>query len=311
MLDVRSTVRTFSVAPLMIFLAVSIGAQTPVDDQPQSSLPTMAATSSLATATSPQQQSAPKPSLERQFLKDLLHDQHVIWASPFHLASHDGYWLVPLGLGTAALIGTDHETAEQLSNATTRLSISRNISRIGAGYTAAGIAGGFYLVGYLAKDDKARETGLLSTEALIDGAIVAEALKAITQRPRPNSDNGSAEFFDGGSSFPSGHSITAWALATVIANEYHDHRLVQIGAYSLAALVSMSRFTGHNHFLSDVLIGSAMGYGMGLYVYRAHHDPNLDTLSGKLLTRLSFAPRFQPRYGWQAATYGSSAAYHF
>ena len=139
---------------------------------------------------------------------------------------------------------------------------------------------------------------------------IGGALKAITQRPRPNNDNGSAEFFDGGDSFPSGHSITAWALAAVIANEYHHHRLVQIGAYGLAALVSMSRFTGRNHFLSDVLIGSAMGYGIGRYVYRAHHDQNLDTLSGKL-TQFSLSPLFQPGYGRRAAIYGLAVVYHF
>src|SRR5439155_937905 len=60
-------------------------------------------------------------------------------------------------------------------------------------------------------------------------------------------------------------------LATVIANEYHDHRAVEIAAYGLASAVSISRFTGHNHFLSDVLVGSALGYGIGRYVYKTHH----------------------------------------
>jgi membrane-associated phospholipid phosphatase len=302
MLDVRSTVKYSNAATMiMILLAVSIGAQTPpAGQQPQSS----------STPNSSPQQSARKPSLERQFFRHLLRDQRAIWTSPLHLSGHEAYWLVPLGLGTAALIGTDHETAEQLGNSATRLSISRNVSRIGEWYMGAGVAGGFYLVGRLTDNEKARETGILSAEAFIDGAVVGQVLKAITQRPRPTSDNGSGEFFARGSSFPSGHSITAWALAAVVANEYHGHRLVQIGAYSLAALVSLSRFTGQNHFLSDVLIGSAIGYGIGRYVYRAHHDPNLDTLSGKL-TRLSFSPHIQPRARGRAATYGLSVAYNF
>jgi membrane-associated phospholipid phosphatase len=301
MLDMRSTVRSFKAIPcIIILLAASVGAQTPSAGTSQS----------FPTQTSTSQQSATKPSLERQFLRNILRDQRAIWTSPFHLDGHDGYWLVPLGLGTAALIATDHETAEQLGDSTLRLSISRNISRIGVGYTAAGIAGGFYIVGRLAKNEKARETGILGAEALINGVIVGQALKAITRRPRPIDDNGSGEFFSGGSSFPSGHSITAWALAAVVANEYHKHRLVQIGAYSLATLVSMSRFTGRNHFLSDVLIGSAVGYGIGRYVYRTHHDPALDTLSGKA-ARFSFSPQFQPGYNGRAARYGLSVAYSF
>lgn len=294
MLDMRAMLRYSKAASIILLLAtVNIGAQTP---QP-SSAPTS-------------QQSATKSSLERQFLRNLLRDQRAIWTSPFHLSGHDAYWLVPLGLGTAALIGTDHKTAEQLGDDATRLSISRNISRVGVGYTAAGIAGSFYLVGRLAKNEKARETGILSAEAFIDGVIVSEVLKNITQRPRPINDDGSGEFFTGGTSFPSGHSITAWALAAVVANEYHDHRLVQIGAYSLATLVSMSRFTGRNHFLSDVLIGSVIGYGIGRHVYRAHHDTNLDALSGKL-KHLNFSPHFRPGYRGRASEYGISMNYSF
>jgi len=60
-------------------------------------------------------------------------------------------------------------------------------------------------------------------------------------------------------------------MATVIANEYQDHRAVQIAAYGVASAVSVARFTGHKHYLSDVLAGSALGWGVGRYVYSAHH----------------------------------------
>src|ERR1044072_4823379 len=66
-----------------------------------------------------------------------------------------------------------------------------------------------------------------------------------------------SEFFDGGNSFPSGHSTQAWAVATVIANEYHDRRMVQVAAYGAATAVSVARFTGQKHYLSDVVAGSA------------------------------------------------------
>jgi membrane-associated phospholipid phosphatase len=46
---------------------------------------------------------------------------------------------------------------------------------------------------------------------------------------------------------------------------------VQIAAYGLATAVSIARFTGHKHYLSDVLAGSALGWGVGRYVYGAHH----------------------------------------
>jgi len=131
-------------------------------------------------------------------------------------------------------------------------------------------------VGRATGNARARETGRVGGEALIDSALVFTVLKSVSQRPRPTIDDAHAEFFDGGRSFPSGHAASAWALATVIANEYHDRRAVRVAAYGLASAVSVSRYTARKHFLSDVLVGSVIGYGIGRHVYRTHHDPALD-----------------------------------
>jgi membrane-associated phospholipid phosphatase len=187
----------------------------------------------------------------------------------------DAKWLAPLGISVAALAVTDQKTG-RLSDSSRRISVSKDISFAGSIYSTGGLAAVFYLAGRATGNARARETGLLGGEALIDTALVYSVLKNVSQRPRPSVDDAHAEFFDGGHSFPSGHAASAWALATVVANEYHDRRAVQIGAYGLAAAVSVSRYTGRNHFLSDVLVGSLIGYGIGRYVYRTHHDPALD-----------------------------------
>jgi len=95
-------------------------------------------------------------------------------------------------------------------------------------------------------------------------------------RSQSISTSGHGDFLEGGNSFPSGHSMAIWSVATVVALEYRRHRWVQFTAYGIATLVSVSRFTGSNHFLSDVLIGSAIGYGTARYVYQSHHDPVLN-----------------------------------
>jgi membrane-associated phospholipid phosphatase len=218
---------------------------------------------------------SPTPSPERHFFANILRDQRAIWTSPFHLGREDAKWLAPLGLSTLALAATDQETGE-LSNDRRRISVSRDISQAGGIYSTGGLAAAFYLVGRATGNARARETGLLGGEALIDTALVYGVLKNVSQRPRPTQDDAHAEFFDGGHSFPSGHAASAWALAAVVANEYHDRRAVQVGAYGLAAAVSVSRYTARKHFLSDVLVGSAIGYGVGRYVYRTRHDPAPD-----------------------------------
>jgi membrane-associated phospholipid phosphatase len=256
-------------------------------------------------------QPSPTPSLERKFLKNILLDQRAIWTSPLHLRADDANWLVPLGLSTAALIATDRRTAGALHNNRLRLNISRDVGYLGSAGGASSIAGAFYLIGRATHNARARETGVLGGEALIDGGIVALVIKHSTQRRRPRAKE-PGDFFEGGLSFPSGHTIAAWSLATIVAHEYRGNRLVQVSAYGLAAAASMARFTGRNHFLSDVLFGSAIGYGIGRYVYRTHHDPALGSISqlsphvpSKLL------PLIIPRYERSARNYGVALVWSF
>jgi len=275
-------------------------------------------TSNGLAQTSPAGSALPKPTpgLEKKFLVNILKDQRAIWTSPFRVRGRDAKWLAPLGLSTMALIATDRRTSGELvenGDNLNRLRISRNISKLGSLYSTAGAAGVIYLAGRATHNDHLRETGLLGAEALIDSSIVVTALKTASQRQRPPEDHSSGEFFDGGSSFPSGHAISAWSLATVIAQEYGHHRpLVQIGAYSLATAVSLSRYTGRNHFLSDVLVGSALGYGIGRYVYHKHHDPALDARNdkrGNNVLRSRFFPRITPLYYPRAHSYGGMLAW--
>jgi membrane-associated phospholipid phosphatase len=264
-----------------------------------------------------QPQPTPTPSLEKRFLANILRDQRAIWTAPFSLQRGDARWLAPLGIATAVLLATDRHTSGELfvgANHRRRINISGDFSRLGTGYATGGVAAAFYFVGRAKHDARARETGVLSAEALIDSAIVVTALKTATQRQRPTMDHASGEFFEGGSSFPSGHAIAAWSVATVVASEYGRHRpLVRFGAYGIATVVSLARYTGTNHFLSDVLVGSALGYGIGRYVYKTHHDRSLDvdngTIKKKTITQSKLFPRIAPSYSRRGHTYGATFAW--
>jgi membrane-associated phospholipid phosphatase len=275
---------------------------------------------SLAQTPSHSNSSRPKqrPSPEKKFLVNILHDQRAIWTSPFHMRESDSKWLAPLGLSTIALIATDRRTSGELvenGDNRSRLRISKDISSIGSFYATGAAAAAFYLTGRATNNARARETGLLGAEALVNSVILVSVLKTVSQRQRPLVDHSSGEFFDGGSSFPSGHAISAWSFATVIAQEYGQHRpLVKFGAYGLATAVSLSRYTARKHFLSDVLVGSAMGYGIGRYVYHKHHDSTLDAQNEKEngdLARSKLFPRIAPLYNPRAHVYGGTLTWDF
>lgn len=281
-------------------------------------LPASAQTPSASPAPSPKPSPTAKPasktSIERHFLTNVLKDQRDIWTSPLHLRKRDMRWFIPLGVTTAALFATDKSTAGALDNNPTRLSVSRKVSYLGEGYTIGGAAAAFYLIGAATGNSRARETGVLTAEALIDGAIVAQVLKFATERPRPLSDGGSGRFFRGGNSFPSGHAVSIWSFAAVIDGEYGRHRpLVRFGVYALATAVSLSRYTGRNHFPGDILVGSAIGYGIGHYVYRRHHDTDLDAPGGaKKTSKLEkYFPLIAPQYDARQRLYGARLSWNF
>jgi len=178
----------------------------------------------------------------------------------------------------------------------------------GSIYGVAATAASFYFLGREKHNERARETGILIAEGSIDSVIVYSALKVATQRSRPDTGRERSEFFDGGSSFPSGHATQAWSMATIIANEYHDKRVVQIAAYSIASAVSFARFTGGSHYISDVLVGSAVGYGIGRYVYHAHHRKSSQSGDDDGISRhLSIAPAFSR----SARQYGIGLTWEF
>src|SRR5256714_894418 len=232
--------RSISIAPrarraalsfiLVCLAAAAASAQSPPGAQP---------------SPTPQPRPSPTPA-GRHFFGNILRDQRAIWTSPLRVGRGDAKWLAPLGASAAVLFATDRRTAGEAAEGGTnplRVRISRDISRGGDFYTTGALAATFYLAGRASHNARARETGVLGAEALIDSGIVSTAVKEITQRTRPTGGRGRSDFFDGGTSFPSGHSIEAWSLATVIAHEYHDRLAVQIAAYGIASAVSVSRFT--------------------------------------------------------------------
>ena len=290
----RRSQRLFGTAVVaaVLLTAFAVQAQTPTEPGPRA---TPSAT----------------PSLEREFFKNILRDQRTIWTAPLHLQRKDAKWLVPFGIGSMALITTDRISGDEMAEFDHAVKPSRIISYGGSTYGAGAIAGTFYLVGRANHDDRARETGLLSAESLIDSLIVGKGLKEITQRARPLAGRERSEFFDGGSSFPSGHSIQAWSVATIVAKEYAHHPLVKVAAYGAATAVSFSRFTGQKHYLSDVLVGSALGYGIGQYVFRARHRTPAESFAPDQLQTSTRWPAIAPQYNRRAHQYGMAVSWSF
>jgi len=282
---------------LVLLLACCLGSRSTAQEQtssPFSSLLTAREEACYSTETEPL-----KP-LSKKIFKNILLDQKAIWTSPFHMKRSDAKWWVLFGAATGALIATDHWTSQQLPNTKDQVRFSGRVSNAGI-YALAPLTGGLYVVGVFSDNAKARETGLLGAEALVDGLVLFEGLKLATGRERPLVSDGHGHFFRGGDSFPSGHAMESFALASVIAHQYRNKKIVPVLAYGLAALVSASRLSGQQHFASDVVVGGAMGWFVGTYVFRTHQNASRSQRSAiKAILSPQVRPDVQPgdhRYG--------------
>jgi membrane-associated phospholipid phosphatase len=218
---------------------------------------------------------APKtqtPMTEKGLPLAILKDQLSIWSSPVRIRTHDVIWLLPLGAATGITLATDTGAMRRVSRDRTSNKDNVNASNYLLGGGIA-VPVGLYSVGLFKDNAHARETSILSGEALVDSVIAEEVTKLIFRRERPLYNNAAGDFFapnvGATGSFPSSHSMLAWTLTGVITGEYPS-KWVQVGAYSLASGVSLTRVLGQEHFPSDVLVGGAAGWLIGHFVFERH-----------------------------------------
>jgi membrane-associated phospholipid phosphatase len=213
----------------------------------------------------------PQNRLGSSFLEHLASDQKQFWTSPTRFHSKDLKWILPAAGVTTAFLASDRWWSKQVP--ISHMAMSKKISDYGT-YSFVGLAGGSFLLGQIKGDDHLSEAGLLAGEAAMNSSAVAYSFRELTQRQRPYMGIGNGDFLAEGSSFPSEHSAIAWSVASVWAHEYPGW-LSQVAAYSLASAVTITRVTAKQHFPSDAIIGSALGWYFGRQAYRTHHDPEL------------------------------------
>jgi membrane-associated phospholipid phosphatase len=204
---------------------------------------------------------------------NILKDQAAIWTSPARIRPRNLAYLIPLGLATTVVMTPDHQvmSSSRLDDPSLNSHATTASNGLLGGFVVAPVL--LYGLGHIHHDDHATETGTLAGEAMVDSLVVDEVLKAATMRERPTLDGAKGKFFQKSvgldSSFPSTHSIIAWSSAAVIASEYPGP-LTQITAYGLATGLSLTRVLARQHFPSDVLVGSAVGWMVGRYVFHKH-----------------------------------------
>jgi membrane-associated phospholipid phosphatase len=210
-------------------------------------------------------------------LPNLISDQERLWSFPARLAQGQSW--IPTGavLGTTAGLVTLDPTEASYFRRTSSFHGFNDIFTGNAtvvGTTA--VPASLYVIGPVRKDAKMQRTALFAGEAVADAEILTTILKDATKRVRPAGFPTQGNLYDswfessgsllrGNGSFPSGHTIAAFSVATVVARRYGNHRWVPYAAYGMAALVGFSRLSLSAHFLSEVFMGGALGYSISRF----------------------------------------------
>ena len=120
-----------------------------------------------------------------------------------------------------------------------------------------------------------QDASIAALEAGALAAVGAELLKRGVGRARPETGLGPSEFDPGTSdddyfSFPSRHAAVMWAAATPYAKEFDAPWL-----YGLAGITTFARAASREHWLSDAVAGSLLGYWLGSIAWEARREARL------------------------------------
>jgi hypothetical protein len=190
---------------------------------------------------------------------------------------------------TVIMFPADQAIARQLtdSSLTTNRFFQHSANGL-EGITAPGayiIGGGLYAVGRLAHKPNMADLGWHGTESVILATAITGVLKTTLGRARPfvSSDTNPTDFKLGGGfgnadrqSFPSGHTTTAFAVASSVTSETrrlypNAVKFVAPVLYGGATLVGLSRMYHNKHWASDVVLGAGIGTFSGIKVVRYSH----------------------------------------
>jgi membrane-associated phospholipid phosphatase len=210
----------------------------------------------------------------RQLPANFLNDQKNLWLFPTKLAQ-GRHWLPTIAVVgvTAGLLAADPHDVSYFRTTTTFHGFNSVMSETATSLEIGLVPAAFYIIGRASGHPYAEKTALLAGEAVADSIVVYGVINAITRRLRPSDIPPQGQFSDTffrsksilDNSFPSGHTIAAFAVATVIARRYKAHRWVPWVAYGLAGTIAFSRVTSQSHFPADVFLGAALGYSISRF----------------------------------------------
>lgn len=146
---------------------------------------------------------------------------------------------------------------------------SANVRSLGSPIYDTSALSFLYLFSRLKEDKKLSDSTIIAFKSMLAANSLVLGLKLFTHRERPYTENrkkwngASLSLNDDNLSFPSGHTATAFSIATVFAKRYNG--IVAPISYFLATSVAFSRINDNKHYFSDTIASALIGYYSALF----------------------------------------------
>lgn len=209
-------------------------------------------------------------------------DPYRFWKWPTRDAAALGKGMVTNGTvfaaGGAVLLmfaaPHDREVTEELSALPPAPAdlVVRIVEEFGNVRAVRPVAGAIFLGSLLSDDRRFQDAAFTSLESIIYANLITSGLKSVFGRARPWQQEGATVFdpFSGNTSFPSGHSTTAFAFVTPWLLYYPN--TFTPGLLLLSAGTAFSRMLTQNHWFTDVVAGSSIGFATAYFLSGRHQE---------------------------------------
>jgi membrane-associated phospholipid phosphatase len=246
-----------------------------------------------------------KIKLDSDYFKGMFADTGYALTSPWRWDKSDWFTASIVAGTTGVFFALDEEIRDIFQyrgkdSSVTITNFTTIFEPFGNAITTVPALAGFYIYGKYWENKKAERTALLAVESLLVTGLFTSVLKTMVGRQRPHSGEG-ADIFKGPSinknSFPSGHTSSAFAIATVMANEYEEIPYIAPITYGIATLTGMSRVHEDKHWVSDIFFGAMLGYFTSKTILKLHSNkkgrhftiyPRVDRRGGGLVLSTRF-----------------------
>jgi hypothetical protein len=216
----------------------------------------------------------PQPGLVKRSVRRIGQDQKRLYLAPFK--AHNFKWDALMLVGTGAFLAADRHIENNVSHS--HFTVYQAISDTALGGLAGSLAG-VYIYGFKSEHRHARETGEIELETLVNTFLIYTPMQLIAGRQRPDEGNNHGDFFKHhalNTSFPGGHAMFTWAMASVLADEY-PKPWARVLSYGAAFTVTLTRFMARDHWASDMFVGTGLGIAIAENTFHSRCNPEFES----------------------------------